>query len=202
MEPLGMSSGWRALGPPGRTAGAHRPGGPTAAGGPRGGVALLAGHALAFRRRPLPFKLLLKLIHALAATGAAARLAPAYNTGMELGFCAHCQTLQRWVHDLQAENERLTQPMALGANNTHVIEHHRIKQSPSSPGRRRRDDEFIEAQCDTVDGKTLEINPPHAEVVAEEEARLGPPSVRPPPTRGKNNKGRGRPPPRIVRRTA
>src|SRR5215831_13273815 len=43
----------------------------------------------------------------LPATGAAARLAPAYNAGMESGLCANCQTLQRRVHDLQAENERL-----------------------------------------------------------------------------------------------
>ena len=49
----------------------------------------------------------LKLIHALPATVAAARLAPAYNTRMESGFCANCQTLQRRLRDLQAENERL-----------------------------------------------------------------------------------------------
>jgi hypothetical protein len=30
-----------------------------------------------------------------------------YNTGIESGFCANCQSLQRRVRDLQAENERL-----------------------------------------------------------------------------------------------
>src|SRR5262245_4966706 len=49
----------------------------------------------------------LKPNHSPPATGTAARPTAAYNSGMEPVRCGNCESLQRWVHDQQGENERL-----------------------------------------------------------------------------------------------